>query len=255
MSTHPRKYTGRSQEKTTIHGIGSSRIVRKPTRRIRQAFRPSGFLATVKNRTPIHMFRAPQERACGLPAPRRSPAQTNGRPRLRMSRSILSRRLSRFRQSNSFRASAGSPLPRHASSWSALRTQFRIVCSEGANSLARDPGLRPALTSLTIRSLNSGEYRPTAEATVLLHGSPCSSSGGQPVSGSRGCPPPSARHGSAAVRRRRGCRSRWSGFGLAARRHAANGPKGVDSTSRNTRWSKDPAPCTLPPEGILPCGP
>ena len=77
-----------------------------------------------------------------------------------MSRSILSRLTSRFSRLISLRASVVRPSLRRPSSRSACLTQFRIVCSDGSNSRATDPGLRPALTSSTTRSLYSGGYRP-----------------------------------------------------------------------------------------------
>ena len=70
----------------------------------------------------------------------------------RMSRSILSRLTSRFSSLISLRASVVSPSLRRPSSRSAC-SQFRIVCADGSNSRAKDPGLRPALASSTIRSL------------------------------------------------------------------------------------------------------
>ncbi len=166
--------------------------------------------------------------------------------RLRISRSILSRSLFRLSRSNSSRTSVFSPPARRPSSRSACLTQFRIVCSEGAKSCASEAGVRPALTSLTNSSLISGGYRPTMEDTSLLHEAPCSSSADRPASGSRGGPPPAARHVCGDAHKRRRCHSRWPGSAPAVRRHVSRAPREAVSTTRSTRWAKYQALCTSP---------
>ena len=92
------------------------------------------------------------------PGYRPSPAN-QAAARLRISRSVRSRLLSRRRRRSSTSVSVVGPSFRRPSSRSACLTQFRIACSEGSNSRARDPGLRPPLTSSTIRLFSSGGYR------------------------------------------------------------------------------------------------
>ncbi len=92
--------------------------------------------------------------------------------RFRMSRSIRSRLFCRCRRSSSIRASVVSPSLRRPSAKSACLTQLRIVCSEGSNSRASDPGLRPAVTNSTICSSYSGGYRPLLPALAHLLRSP-----------------------------------------------------------------------------------
>ena len=53
-----------------------------------------------------------------------------------------------------------------------LSDPVRIACSEGSNSRASEPGLRPARASSTSRSRYSGGYRPALAATTHLPGWP-----------------------------------------------------------------------------------
>ena len=81
--------------------------------------------------------------------------------------------LARFSSSSSLRAVVVSPPLRRPASRSACLTKLRNVCTEGSDSRASDPGLRPALTSPTISARNSGEYRcPPAPDMAHLHGCP-----------------------------------------------------------------------------------
>src|SRR5712692_196583 len=77
----------------------------------------------------------------------------------RISRSSLSRAFSRRSRASSCRSSVVRPSVRLPSSSSACLTQLRIVCADGSYSRASSFVLRPARTSRTSCSCNSGEYR------------------------------------------------------------------------------------------------